>query len=316
MTLLFAEYFTGLILLLIIAAFFISYTYLRRGSIPIWNGTAPKGNQSPAQHAQVSKKSEYCENSGESVNYEKSSKHSRVKRILQMFACGLSLALVSTCYIVSLNTISAALAVLLLFQFTWMGVILEAVKKRRFPSRNACISVVILLLGTFLASGILGGIDNLNPIGIIFGLGSAFFYTINMYLLGDVNTEMHPFFKSLTTLLFACIVIAIIFGPMQFGGNGINELLSPSLIPYALILGIIGCAVPVSLFSIGMQKLPLGFATTLSSSELPASIICAVIIINETVLWYQWIGILILLYGISYRYMFVKGHKKPVIPFS
>ena len=103
---------------------------------------------------------------------------------------------------------------------------------------------------------------------------------------------------------------------MLIGSGGVDELLNPSLIPYALMLGIIGCALPVSLFSIGMQRLPLGFATTLSSSELPASIICAVLIINETVMWYQWIGIVILLYGISYRYMFVKGRKKPVIPFS
>ena len=312
LTFLFAEYFTGLFLLLLIAAVLIAYTYFRHGRMDIWNMYTPAEHESSAQGGQVSEASEASEVSAP----EKPQAKPRGDGMLRMFACGLSLALVSTCYIVSLNMISASLAVLLLFQFTWMGVILEAVIKRRFPSRNACISVIILLSGTVLASGILGGIGSMNPIGVIFGLGSAFFYTINMYLLGDSKTEMHPFFKSLTTLLFACVAVGFIFGPMLIGSGGVNELLSPSLIPYALMLGIIGCALPVSLFSIGMQRLPLGFATTLSSSELPASIICAVLIINETVMWYQWIGIVILLYGISYRYMFVKGRKKPVIPFS
>ena len=293
LTFLFAEYFTGLFLLLLIAAVWIAYTYLRRGSFDI-------GRYLPA------------ERNSDAYTPAKP----RIDGLLRMFACGLSLALVSTCYVIALNMISASLAVLLLFQFTWMGVIFEAVMKRRLPSRNACISVILLLSGTCLASGIIGGIGSMNPIGVIFGLGSAFFYTINMYLLGDSKTEMHPFFKSLTTLLFACVAVAVIFTPMLVGSGGIDELLSPSLIPYALMLGILGCALPVSLFSIGMQKLPLGFATTLSSSELPASIICAVLIINETVLWYQWVGVFILLYGISYRYMFVKGRKKPVVPFS
>ncbi|MBQ3718915.1 MAG: EamA family transporter [Methanomicrobium sp.] len=308
LTFLFAEYFTGLFLLLIIAAALIAYAYFRHGRTDIWNIYKPytPADKTSAPGGQAS----------EASAPEMPSEKPRGDGMLRMFACGLSLALVSTCYIVSLNMISASLAVLLLFQFTWMGVILEAVIKRRFPSRNACISVIILISGTVLASGILGGIGSMNPIGVIFGLGSAFFYTINMYLLGDSKTEMHPFFKSLTTLLFACVAVGFIFGPMLIGSGGLNELLSPSLIPYALMLGIIGCALPVSLFSIGMQRLPLGFATTLSSSELPASIICAVLIINETVMWYQWIGIVILLYGTSYRYMFVKGRKKPVIPFS
>lgn|GEM_PF-105250 len=310
LTFLFAEYFTGLFLLLLIAAVLIAYTYFRHGRTDIWNMYMPAERESSARSGQAH------EAAATEQAPEKTSTKPRGDGILRMFACGLSLALVSTCYIVSLNMISASLAVLLLFQFTWMGVILEAVIKRRSPSRNACISIIILISGTVLASGILGGVGSMNPIGVIFGLGSAFFYTINMYLLGDSKTEMHPFFKSLTTLLFACVAVGFIFGPMLIGSGGVDELLNPSLIPYALMLGIIGCALPVSLFSIGMQRLPLGFATTLSSSELPASIICAVLIINETVMWYQWIGIVILLYGISYRYMFVKGRKKPVIPFS
>ncbi|MCQ2356304.1 MAG: hypothetical protein MJ014_04725 [Methanocorpusculum sp.] len=40
----------------------------------------------------------------------------------------------------------------------------------------------------------------------------------------------------------------------------------------------------------------------LSSSELPASIICAVIL-SEAVSWVQWVGIALIFFGIAYPYL-------------
>ncbi|HJK52550.1 MAG TPA: EamA family transporter, partial [Methanocorpusculum sp.] len=72
---------------------------------------------------------------------------------------------------------------------------------------------------------------------------------------------------------------------------------------YGVILGLFGCALPMFLFSIGTPRISTGAATILSSSELPASIICAVLILSEAVSWVQWIGIALIFFGIAYPYL-------------
>lgn len=51
----------------------------------------------------------------------------------------------------AVEQLPASIAIVLLFQFTWIGVILEAVVDRKLPSREKVISMVILLIGTVLA---------------------------------------------------------------------------------------------------------------------------------------------------------------------
>ena len=55
------------------------------------------------------------------------------KNIAGIAAVGVSLALVSTCYIFALQTVPAHIAVILLFQYTWMDIIIEAIYTRKLP---------------------------------------------------------------------------------------------------------------------------------------------------------------------------------------
>ena len=227
--------------------------------------------------------------------------HHSAKDIILLIVVGISIALVSTCYLFSMQTISASLAVILLFQYTWMSILAEAVIKRRLPDPITIISVVILIGASLLAIGV-GSIalSSLNPVGVTFGLLSAVFYALYIQLIGRLNKGLKPVFRSLIMLSIAVIFLSIIFTPFYLNPQYIAEtVIGGSLWPYALVIGSLGCALPNFLFAIASPKVPAQLTTILSASELPASIICAVIIISEAVTFLQWIGVILLFFGIA-----------------
>ncbi|MDO5844038.1 MAG: DMT family transporter [Methanocorpusculum sp.] len=223
-----------------------------------------------------------------------------IKKGFGIFLAGVSIALVSLTYVIALQTVPAYIAVILLFQFTWIGVIFQAIAERRLPEKKTVIAVIILIFGTLLASGIIGVSVELNPIGVFFGFLSAVFYALYMFLLGRVEVSMHPLNRSFLIMTCALILLICIFSPAYF----VSGVIFDGLWTYGIILGSIGCAVPMFLFAVGAPKISTGAATILSSSELPASIICAMIILSEAVSVIQWIGIILLFFGIALPYIF------------
>lgn len=223
----------------------------------------------------------------------------RAKNVIGIGAVGISIALVSTCYIFALQTVPAHIAVILLFQYTWMDIILEALYTRKLPHISMVTSVLILVAGTLLAAGVGAGAEHLDPIGILFGIGSAFFYAIYIFLLGKVDGEVHPITRSFCILSFALLFLICIFTPAYFTSG----VLADGLWKYGILIGILGCAIPSFFFAIGTPKISTGAATILSSSELPAGIICSVIILSEAVTPLQWAGVVLLFFGIAFPYL-------------
>ena len=221
------------------------------------------------------------------------------KRLLRLFATGAAIALVSVCYCFSLQSVPASVSVILLFQFTWIGVIIQALVERKIPSRRTITAVVILIVGTILAAGLVGSTVLLTADGVIFGMLSALFYAIYMFLLGHTEPEMHPLTRSFVIMSCSLALLLCILSPAYI----VSGTAFSGIWVYGVVLGLFGCALPMFLFSIGTPRISTGAATILSSSELPASIICAVLILSEAVSWVQWIGIALIFFGIAYPYL-------------
>lgn len=225
--------------------------------------------------------------------------HWTLLRVLRMVATGAAIALVSVCYCFSLQSVPASVSVILLFQFTWIGVILQALTERRLPSRHTLIAVLFLIFGTVLAAGLVGTDVPLTVEGVVFGMLSALFYALYMFLLGRTEPEMHPLTRSFVIMSCSLGLLVCVFSPSYLlGGTAFSGIWI-----YGIILGLFGCALPMFLFSIGTPRISTGAATILSSSELPASIICAVLILAEAVSWVQWVGVALIFFGIAYPYL-------------
>lgn len=71
-------------------------------------------------------------------------------RILSLAAIGIPMALTTIFYYHSLETLSASMAVVFLFQSIWMGTAAESLIFRKLPGKKQLLSILFCLSGTFL----------------------------------------------------------------------------------------------------------------------------------------------------------------------
>ncbi|WP_319378672.1 molybdopterin dinucleotide binding domain-containing protein [uncultured Methanocorpusculum sp.] len=167
---------------------------------------------------------------------------------------GTCIALVTVTYCLSLQTVPAYISVILLFQFTWMGVLIQAIIEQRLPEPKMILAVVILVIGTFLALGFAGLDGPLDPVGVIFGLLSALLYAMYMFILGRFEIGMHPLNRSFLILSYALLLLTFLFTPAYF----MQGTFVTGIWQYGIILGSIGCILPMCLFAIAAPRISTG----------------------------------------------------------
>lgn len=217
--------------------------------------------------------------------------------ILALVASGIPMALTGVFYYNSLNYLDASIAIVLLFQYTWMGLILDALIDKKRPSKTHIIAVSFLLIGSLGAVNIFNLKSMTLPLmGITWGLLAAVSFTGFIFVSGRVASHVPSLMKSMLMSVGALFVIVLIYPPTYLlTGNYMMSLWA-----LGLILGLFGVVLPPFLFSISIPKVGNGLGTILSSSELPMAIIMSMIVLHEKVQWIQLLGVCIILCGIVY----------------
>ena len=210
----------------------------------------------------------------------------------------------------SLNYLPASLAVVMLFQFTWIGLFLDCILKKRLPSRLELISLAFLIAGTVLAAGIIDvDLSQIAWQGWALGLAAAFsfaaFLQVNSHPVEGITTIGRTFILSIVSL----IVISIFLSPEILW----NGQLTAGLWKFGLALGLFGIILPILLFSIAAPKVGGALVPILSAMELPVAIIVSVIVLNESLTYLQICGILLVLIGMTLpSYFSAKKNKRLV----
>ncbi|MBD8026331.1 DMT family transporter [Ureibacillus sp. Re31] len=195
----------------------------------------------------------------------------------------------------AVHYLPASLAVVMLFQFTWIGLFLDCIIHRRRPTRPELISLVFLVAGTILAAGILDvDLSGLDWRGWAFGLAAAFSFACFMQF-NSKQVEGISTIGRMTIMSLFSMLIVLVFQAPEIVTNG--KLFSTSLLYFGLTLGFFGIILPIILFTIAVPKVGGGIASILSAIELPVAIIVSVIVLHEALTWVQIIGIVLVLFG-------------------
>lgn len=219
------------------------------------------------------------------------------KKRLLLMAAGLPTAITGLVYYESLRYIPASLAILLLFQFTWIGVLIQSVRQRKRPDRIIFLTLVILFSGTFLAAGIMEqGTGRFNLLGVTLGLLAAVSYSLFILFSGKAVPEAAPATRSKWMTAGGLLLVFVLFPP-QFLWNG--ELFS-ELFLYGAILGLFGAFIPPLLFAYGVPHIGEGMAGILGAAELPVAVMLSSLVLQEEVSWLQWGGVVLVLFGVAY----------------
>lgn len=218
------------------------------------------------------------------------------KQFAKLVASGIPMGLTGIFYYLSLQTLNASLAIIFLFQFIWIGSILEWVIDKRKPTTKKVVSIAILMIGSVLASGLITQTTEISSVGAIWGALAAFTFALFIYLSGRVENNVPAVQKSAIMALGSFFVLLVIFPP--------TFIFDPEIVTdvfiYGVILGLFGVALPPLLFSIGMPYVGAGLGTILSASELPVAIIMSSVVLGEIVKSTQWFGVILILLGIIY----------------
>ncbi|WP_139653436.1 EamA family transporter [Raoultibacter phocaeensis] len=218
-----------------------------------------------------------------------------LKQVLKLLGLGMTTCTTCLLYSFSLTMLPVSVAITLLFQFTWIGMVIQIATTRRAPKPAEIAALLVIIGGTFLASGVFEADlnPNLDPLGIVCGLLSAVSCAAFVYLSGRVETAVAPIQRGLVVCCGASL-LALIACPDYF----VSGALQAGIWKYGLVLGFFGLFAPVILFGIGTPHLPAGVSTIMASSELPAAILISVFVLQEAISALQGIGVVVILAGV------------------
>ncbi|WP_335338944.1 EamA family transporter [Aneurinibacillus sp. XH2] len=213
-----------------------------------------------------------------------------------LMGIGVMSGLTGVFYYQSLQYVPASIAIVLLFQFTWIGVLAEAVMERRRPGWEKIGALVLLAIGTVLAGGIFSStFGELKLIGVVYGLLSAFTYAMFVIFSGKASEDLHPYTRSAVILTGSVLVTFLVYPPVFL----INGAFAEGLLVYSLLLALFGGVIPTLFFTLGVPHIGGGLATILGAAELPMAVFMSNMVLKESVSAWQWFGVAVILLGIA-----------------
>lgn len=215
------------------------------------------------------------------------------KKKLKLLLAGTSLGLTSVFYYSAVQYISVSLGIVLLMQSVWMGVLLDAVLHKVFPSKLKLLAVVIILGGTLLATNVFLETATIDLRGIGFGMLAAISYTLTIFASNRVAVDLRPLTRSKWMLLGGLILVGIIMFPSLVSSFNLEIFYK-----WGPVLAIFGAILPPLFLTSGMPKINMGLGAIVSSLELPVAVLMAYFLLGEKVNIYQWMGIVLILFSI------------------
>jgi len=208
---------------------------------------------------------------------------------------GITAGITNYFYFTSLTMLPVSLSIILLFQFTWMVTLIDMTVKKKMPSAQKWIGMIVILVGTFFAVGLLGAeVTVLSPLAILFGLLAAFCFALSLYLPEFMSNDSTPLLRTAIMMTISAISLFPVFPPTYLTSG----VLWNGLFGWGLLMGLIGQVIPFLFLLISIPRIGGRMAGVLGSIELPVTVFAAFLILNESVTWIRWLGVFLIIIGI------------------
>lgn len=216
-----------------------------------------------------------------------------IKELILMVCAGLSFFGTAFSYYVSMQASSVSTAVILMYTSPVMVMAYSvAFMGERLTGKKA-VSVVMMLVGCALVSGIVGGMA-FSPVGILFGLFSGVSYSAyNVFAKMAMDRGANPLAATLWCFSAAAVFGMSLANPPQIVGLAMQHPLF--LFPFLIAMGIFTCVLPYFLYSLALRELPAGTATSLGIIEPMAATIFSVTLLGEKLNIFSIFGIVLIL---------------------
>lgn len=232
-------------------------------------------------------------NAFQKVKYKTKVVRATSKNIFKLMLAGTSLGMTSLFYYLAVKYIPVSIGIVLLMQTVWMGVLLEMILEKKLPSLQKIIAVFIVLIGTVLATNILNSSIELDWRGIGWGVLAAASFTTTMFTANRVALEISSAQRSLYMLLGGAVIVFSFAFATQITPFNFSIFLK-----WGIVLSLFGTIIPPMLMNAGFPLTGIGLGSIVSALELPVSVMMAFVLLNEKVVFLQWIGIILIILAI------------------
>jgi drug/metabolite transporter (DMT)-like permease len=215
------------------------------------------------------------------------------QNIFHLMLAGTSLGMTSVFYYLAVKYIPVSIGIVLLMQTVWMGVLLEMILEKKLPSTQKIVSVIIVLIGTVLATNLIQNEVKLDWHGIMWGMLAAASFTTTMFTANRVATNISSAQRSLYMLLGGAIIVFSFSIATQITPFNFEIFLK-----WGVVLALFGTIIPPMLMNAGFPLTGIGLGSIVSALELPVSVMMAFILLNEDVKAIQWFGIVLIIIAI------------------
>jgi len=215
------------------------------------------------------------------------------RNIRNLMLAGATMGATTFIYYLAVQYISVSIAIVLLMQSVWIGVLLDAIFNKTKPDAMKIIAVVVVLAGTVLATNLVFSDIHIDFRGMLLGFLAAVSYSITIFATNRVGLGLSTTTRSKFMALGALILVCLITPPFL-----INNFNPDVLYTWGIFFGVFGAFLPPLLLNYGMPKVNLGVGAIITSMELPVAVGLAYLILKENVNIYQLIGIALILIAV------------------
>ena len=186
------------------------------------------------------------------------------KNIFNLMLAGTSLGMTSVFYYLAVKYIPVSIGIVLLMQTVWMGVLLEMILEKKIPSIQKIISVLIVLIGTGLATNLIHNEIQLDWHGIMWGMLAAASFTTTMFTVNRVAIGISSAQRSLYMLLGGAVIVFSFSLATQTTPFNFEIFLK-----WGIVLSLFGTIIPPLLMNAGFPLTGIGLGSIVSALELP-----------------------------------------------
>jgi len=215
------------------------------------------------------------------------------QELLFYFLAGMGILLTGTFYFVSMQMTSVSTAVVLMYTEPIFVMVYSVLFFGEKLNPLKIISVISMMIGCCLVSGIVGGIE-FNALGIAIGLGSGIAYSVyNIITKIEMRKGYNPVSATTYCFIFMCLLALLICNPPQMAQFAAANPIP--VIPLMIGIGIIACVLPYFLYTLALRDLPVGTASSLSIVEPMAATVFSVTILGEDLVTSSLVGIVLII---------------------
>ncbi len=215
------------------------------------------------------------------------------KELLIFIGIGVSLFFTSSCYFTAMRMTSVSTAVVLMYSAPIYVTVFSVLFLKERLSALKIVSIIGMLIGCCLVSGIVGGLS-LNFVGILIGIASGLAYA-SYNITTKISMQMGA--RPVSALIYSfgtmTLIALCVSQPYQIITNTAKAPLI--IIPMLLALGVITFILPYLFYTLAMRDIPAGTGSALSIVEPMAATFFSVVMFGEKLDAFSTLGILLIL---------------------